>query len=1230
MANFRVYVEKKIGFQTEKIALLNDLRENLALEINNLRLLNIYDVYNVTSDELEIIKKNVLSETVTDIVYDNLTLPHTYIALEYLPGQYDSRQESAIQCIKLLIPNEDVIVKTGTLILFSDEVNLNEIKKYLINPIEKREKNLLSPLTLKENIEIKSLTVYEGFTHYSLMELQEFLTKNHLAMSIEDLILIHAYFKNIEKRNPTEVELAVLDTYWSDHCRHTTFETHINSVTFPNGEMGLIMEKAFSSYMQTKKELNLFNLPITLMDLATIYSRKLKADGLLTDLEVSDENNACSIYIDVDVESEKQKWLLMFKNETHNHPTEIEPFGGASTCIGGAIRDPLSGRAYVYQAMRITGAGNILEPVKETLEGKLPQKQISKQAAQGYSSYGNQIGLATTYVHEIYHEGYKAKRMEVGAVIGAVPLQNVRREIPVAFDKIILLGGQTGRDGIGGATGSSQKHDEKSIEKASQEVQKGNAPTERKIQRLFRNPQVTKLIKKSNDFGAGGIAVAIGELAPGLEIYLDKVPVKYKGLNPLELAISESQERMAVVVCDASVAEFIKLSREENLEATVVATVTDSNRLVMKYHEQTVVSIDREFLNTNGAINEVEVIIPEISNETPFLQKIEGNTFKEQFLNHLKKKNIASQKGLVEMFDSTVGATTVLLPFGGKYQLTEVDASVQKIPVLDKDTSTCSIMTYGFNPSISSWSPFHGAIYSVIESIAKVVAVGGNYLNIRFSFQEYFKKLGNNPLNWGEPFASLLGAFYAQQAFNLPSIGGKDSMSGSFNDLHVPPTLISFAVDASDVKEIISPEFKAANHFIYLFTHDRDLYDMPNIDQLKSNFSYIYQAIIDKRIISAFALKTGGLAEGIAKMSFGNKIGVRIHNDIDLYSSNYGSIVVESIKELTNSKAIFLGMTTNNDIEIGCEEIKIEEAVKAWGETFKNIYPTVSNSDKKIAAEKSNFAPTIKNSGLKIKPTVFLPIFPGTNCEYETERAFSKAGANTKTFVFKNQNQNDVKQSIEEMVKNINDSQIFTLSGGFSAGDEPDGAGKFITAVLMNNQVREAIERFLARDGLILGICNGFQALIKSGLLPNGQIGQLSSQSPTLTRNDINRHVAKIIRTKITNNNSPWLMNMELDDIHQVVISHGEGKFVASNEVIKQLFSKGQIATQYVDLSGNPTMDGEFNPNGSYSAIEGITSPCGKIFGKMGHSERMISGLYKNINIDKIQDIFLNGVSYFK
>ncbi len=1236
MANYRVFVEKKQGFQTESINLLNDITESLHMNFNELRVINIYDVFNVSSSQIEVIKQRVLSEIVTDEIYTSLSFEnYKYIAVEYLPGQYDQRADSAEQCTKLIINNQDVVINSGKLYLFDKNVTdelLDKIKKYLINPIEMREKDL-TILTLFKSVSVKEIDTYHEFIDYSLSQLKNFLIEKNLAMTIDDLIFIQDYFKNEEKRNPTETEILVLDTYWSDHCRHTTFETIIEDVKFPDGIYKEILEKTFSSYLNSRQLVHKNVKPITLMDMATIKAKELRILGKCDDIEVSDEVNACSIYIDVDVKGNKEKWLLMFKNETHNHPTEIEPYGGASTCIGGAIRDPLSGRSYVYQAMRVTGAANILEPIENTLGGKIPQKKISKDAALGYSSYGNQVGIATTHVREIYHDGYIAKRMEVGAVVGAVKAENIRRGKPLENDVIILLGGKTGRDGIGGATGSSKVHNEFSIENASSEVQKGNAPIERKIQRLFRIPEISKMIKKCNDFGAGGVAVAIGELADGIEINLNNIPTKYAGLNATEKALSESQERMAVVISKNDVKKFIKYAETENLDATIVAKVTNNNRLVMTSDKTDIVNISRRFLNTNGKKQKIKVELNEINNNNPFLNDVMGNDIKTKFLNNLKQKNIASQKGLIELFDATIGASTVLMPFGGKNQLTEVDASVQKLPVLNGDTNTCSIMTYGFNPNISEWSPFHGAIYAVIESISKVVAVGGNYNGIRFSFQEYFRKLAQDPKNWGLPFAALLGAIYAQSEFELPAIGGKDSMSGSFKDKHVPPTLISFAVNVENIENIISPEFKQVNNYVYLVKHKEQSNFIPNINQLKKNYDFIYNNVKQKYIVSAFALKQGGIAEAIAKMSFGNEIGIEIKDEKiekDLFTVNYGSILIESNQLLNYEHAQFIGKTINDSINLFNKNILIDEAIKAFSGTFSSIYPTkVPNAFDDFKTNTYKYK-IIKTSGFTARPQVFIPVFPGTNCEYDSERAFLEAGAITKSFVFRNRNEKDINESIKEMVNYIDNSQILMFSGGFSAGDEPDGSGKFITAVLMNESIKASIYKFLDRDGLILGICNGFQALVKSGLLPNKTIGKILKTNPTLVKNDLNRHISKIINTKIISNKSPWFMGNEINEIHKIPISHGEGKFVAPKDVIKDLFLNGQVATQYVDNEGFPTMDGEFNPNGSAFAIEGITSIDGKILGKMAHSERKGNNILKNISGNKFQDIFKNGVNYFK
>lgn len=1235
MSQYRVFVEKKEIYATEAKSLCHDLNDNLYLSLTNVRTINVYDVFNVNEEELETAKQNVLSETVTDNVSLVLDLKdQTYFAVEYLPGQYDQRADSAIQCIRLLTGNDEVRVKSGKIIILDGVTSADElqkIKNYYINPIEMREKNLEDPLALDESVEIEEVKTFIGFIDYQDEQLSEFLHTHGMAMSLEDIKLIQSYFQKEERRNPTETELKVLDTYWSDHCRHTTFETLIENVKFESGRFQEILQKTFEDYYSMRERVHHNKKPLTLMDMATIAMKEQRKLGLLNDLEVSDEINACSIYIDVDVDGVNEPWLLMFKNETHNHPTEIEPFGGASTCIGGAIRDPLSGRSYVYQAMRISGGANILESVEETMEGKLPQKIISKRSADGNSSYGNQIGLPTSFVREIYHDGYKAKHMEVGAVVGAVKVSDVRREKPIPGDIIILLGGQTGRDGVGGATGSSKAHTEDSIQTASSEVQKGNAPTERKIQRLFRNGEVTRLIKKCNDFGAGGVAVAIGELADGLDINLDAVPVKYSGLNGTELAISESQERMAVLVAKEDVETFIKHAQHENLEATIVAEVTDINRLVMNWNGRQIVNLSRTFLDTNGARQTTDVLVSSDLKGNPFVSNVAGKNIKEKFLNNLKQSNVASQQGMVEMFDSTIGATTVLMPYGGKYQLTETEGSVHKIPLRHGITNTVSMLTYGYNPNVTSWSPFHGAAYAVVESMAKIVALGGKWQGIRFSFQEYFRRLGKNPANWGQPFAALLGAIYVQKGFALPAIGGKDSMSGSFEDLHVPPTLISFAVQTEKANKVLSPEFKAPENYIYLIKHEPTADLMPNIDQLKQNFDFIYDMVTIGYVKSAFTVKQGGIAEALAKMSFGNKIGANIKTGYDVFNLEIGSIIVESDRPLLFDHAHLLGKTTSEPlIVINQEAITIEESLAAWQGTFENLYPVSAEVEVKEIPTINYQNTIIKTTSLDATPQVFLPVFPGTNCEYDSARAFEQAGAKSIIDVFCNQNHQDIEASIERMVKYINESQILMLSGGFSAGDEPDGSGKFITSVLMNEKIRESIEGLLERDGLILGICNGFQALIKSGLLPYGKFGMLTEDSPTLVKNNINRHMSKIIQTRIASNKSPWLSGAKVGDIHNVAISHGEGKFVANDAMIKQLIENGQVATQYVDELGQPTMNGIYNPNGSIVAIEGITSPDGRILGKMGHSERKGSQIFKNVPGDYNQLIFQSGVKYFK
>ena len=1230
MNQYRVFVEKRQEFATEANSLRRDLNESLHLNLENVRVINVYDLFNVTEMELKTAQDNVLSETVTDQVANELDLSQSnYFAVEFLPGQYDQRADSAMQCITLLTGNEDVVVKSGKVIILDAQAETEKIKSYYINPIEMREKNMDAPLSLNENVTPSPVPVYDGFIGLDPSGLENFIQTHAMAMSAADLQMIQDYFIQ-EQRNPTETELKVLDTYWSDHCRHTTFETLIKDVTFEAGRFHQVIQNTFDDYLKLRERAHNGRKQMTLMDMATIVAREQRKMGILGDVEVSDEINACSIFIDVDVDGRNEPWLLMFKNETHNHPTEIEPFGGASTCIGGAIRDPLSGRSYVYQAMRISGSADILEPIEATMEGKLPQKTISKGSAHGNSSYGNQIGLPTTFVREIYHDGYKAKHLETGAVVGAVKASDVVRQKPADGDVIILLGGRTGRDGIGGATGSSKVHTEESLTTASSEVQKGNAPTERKIQRLFRNGEVTRLIKKCNDFGAGGVCVAIGELADGLEIDLNQVPVKYQGLNATELAISESQERMAVVVDSNDVAAFIAFAQKENLEAVTVATVTNKNRLVMTWNGEKVVDISRDFLDTNGASQEISIVVPTDIEGTPFASNVTGSTLKERFLNNLAQPNVASQQGMVEMFDSNIGATTVLMPYGGKYQLTETEGSVHKIPVLQGQTNTASMMAYGYNPELTSWSPFHGSAYAVVESMARIVALGGNWQGIRFSFQEYFQRLEKDPVKWGQPFAALLGSIYTLKGFGLPAIGGKDSMSGTFGDIHVPPTLISFAVQVGKANKIISSEFKKPGQYIYLIQHQKTEDLMPNIDQLKENFDFIYDMITLGHIKSAFSVKQGGIAEAIAKMSFGNKIGASIKTGNDLFALTIGDIVVESDRPLLFDRAHLLGKTTSeNTIVVNQEVITIEEAISAWQGTFDPVYPLSTSTDKSELPKVSYEKTIIKTSGLGVTPKVAIPVFPGTNSEYDTARAFEMAGAVAVTDVFCNLTKNDIDQSIARLVKNIDDSQILMLSGGFSAGDEPDGSGKFITSVLMNEYVRESVERLLERDGLILGICNGFQALIKSGLLPYGEFGKVTPDSPTLFLNNNNRHISKIAQTRIASTNSPWLNQVKQGDIHNVAVSHGEGRFVASDAMIAQLIENGQIATQYVDLQGTPTMDDIYNPNGSTLAIEGITSADGRILGKMGHSERSGLNIFKNVPGEYNQKIFSSGVEYF-
>lgn len=1231
----RIFVEKKENFRVEAEQLRNDLNSNLNLDIQQLRLINLYDVFNIDEVLFEKAKKSVFSEPVTDDVFENIDLQgKIYFASEFLPGQFDQRADSAMQCVSLIDPKSNVTIKSAKLIIVDNVTadELQRIKKYCINEVEAREKDM-SVLDASETIHISKVPVFEGFIDFSEKEIADFLQKNALAMSLEDLLFIQDYFKNEEHRNPTETEIKVLDTYWSDHCRHTTFETELSNITFEPSTFSEQLQNAYNQYIELRNFVHNGRKPMTLMDMATLCGKSERKLGNLDDMEVSDEINACSVYVDVDVDGKLEKWLLMFKNETHNHPTEIEPFGGASTCVGGAIRDPLSGRSYVYQAMRVTGAGNITESLDQTIEGKLPQRVISKTAAHGYSSYGNQIGLACTHVREIYHEGYKAKRLEIGAVVGAVPADAVRREQPEPGDVVIMFGGRTGRDGIGGATGSSKEHTETSLEICAAEVQKGNAPEERKIQHLFRNPEVTRLVKKSNDFGAGGVSVAIGELADGLDINLDAVKTKYKGLNGSELAISESQERMSVVVDKNDVDKFFEFCRLENIEATIIAYITDDNRLKIKWNGEYIVNLSRDFINTSGVRQKTNVKVNSIPDNILEPLTVNGETMEEKVCNLMSNRNVASQKGMIEMFDSTIGATTVMMPFGGKYQLTESQAGVQKLPVRYGTTDTASILTFGYNPFISEKSPFHGSQFAILESIAKIVATGGDYKKIRFTFQEYFEKLGKDELRWGKPFSALLGAVYLQNAFHLPSIGGKDSMSGTFKDRHVPPTLVSFAIATEKASKLISPEFKKAGNYIYLLKHQLLNPVQINVEQLKNLFDFIYNQIQSGKIVSAFTLQFGGIMEALAKMSFGNDLGFNIDTKENLFDYGYGNFVVETEQPLEHPDAVLLGRVADEFVVNG-EKIDKARVLAAWRGTFDSIYPEMVPNK---FQEKAIDTKAVANGNRELRPQqptdeplVVLPVFPGTNCDYDTARAFEKAGAKTEIFVFRNLNEKEINESIDELAKLIDQAHILALSGGFSSGDEPDGSGKFIANILNNQKIKDAIERLLAKNHLILGICNGFQALIKSGLLPYSQIGSVTESAPTLYRNDINRHLSHITKTVVCSVNSPWLKSFQVGDLHHVAISHGEGKFVVSEAMAQELFANGQVAFRYCDFEGKPTMQMEHNPNGSHYAIEGIVSKCGKILGKMGHSERKGENLYKNIYGNKEQDLFANAVNYFK
>ena len=1250
MNNHRIYVEKYPEFQVEARSLLSELNENLQLDLGALRYLNVYDLFGFSDSLLEKCRYSVFGEIVTDSVTDSCDLAGSkYIAVEFLPGQFDQRAASAVDCVRLIDPSADVTIKSSKLIVLpgdtSDET-IAKIKHYYINTVESREKDL-SRLVQIEQPEVIPVKVLEGLTSLGEEELAPYCKKMGLAMNADDLREVVNYFKK-EGRDPYETELRILDTYWSDHCRHTTFTTELEEISVEDSFIKGEIDGTLNLYMKIRKELGREHKGLNLMDMATVGARYLKAQGLLDDMEVSEENNACSIYVDVDVVDDEgelttEKWLLQFKNETHNHPTEIEPFGGAATCLGGAIRDPLSGRAYVYQAMRVTGAADIYLPVAETIPGKLPQSVISRKAAHGYSSYGNQIGLATTHVREIYHDGYLAKRLEVGAVVGAVKADSVRRESPAPGDVVLLLGGRTGRDGIGGATGSSKEHTEASLESCGSEVQKGNAPEERKIQRLFRRPEVTRLIKKSNDFGAGGVSVAIGELTDGLDIYLDRVPVKYSGLNSTELAISESQERMSVVVEAKDKDEFMAYCASENIEVTHVADVTDSARMRMFNGDRLVVDLSREFIDSAGAKHYSKATVGAVEDIDPFKREVEGKTLEDKVLANLRDRNVTSQKGLIEMFDSTIGRSTVLMPFGGCLQTTETQVSVQKLPTFGY-TDTSSIMAFGYNPFITSWSPYHGAAYAVVEACSKVVAAGAAYNRMRFSYQEYFERMTDRK-SWGKPLAALMGALKMQVELGLPSIGGKDSMSGTFEHINVPPMLMAFGITTVDADQVISPEFKWEGNKVYLIKHTPLQNRMPDTEQLKRNWTFIHEQIEAGNIVSGYALGFGGLAEALCKMSFGNGLDVKVTVDENtLFDYGYGSIVVESEEPLDYENAILLGEITDGEdsiLNINGHKFDIFDLMAENSERFAQVYPDTAEAFHKEIAPKGmeGIKPLkVKRSEMKYKgekiehPLVFIPVFPGTNCDYDSAKAWRCAGAEVRFGVFCNLTEKDIFDSIAMMKKNIDECNILMLSGGFSAGDEPDGSGKFIANVLNNKDIANAIHALIDRGGLILGICNGFQALVKSGLLPYGRLGQVTKDSPTLFRNDINRHISQMVTTRVATTNSPWLAGFSVGDLHTIAVSHGEGKFVVNEALAKELFANGQVAFQYVDpLEEEPTMESPYNPNGSYYAIEGIVSRNGQILGKMGHTERYEGNLFKNIMDDGLeQPLFDNAVRYFR
>ena len=1244
----RIYVEKKSDYAVKAMELKEQIKDYLGIKAESVRVLVRYDMEGVSDETYSKAKVTVFSEPPIDMVYEE-TFPMTdkemCFSQEYLPGQFDQRADSAEQCVKLLNEEETPLIKTATTYVVAGDISseqLEAIKEYVVNPVDSRITDETKPDTLVSVYdEPADVVIFDGFKDMAESDLKELYDSLGLAMTFKDFLHIQNYFKNDEQRDPSMTEIRVLDTYWSDHCRHTTFSTELTDVAFDAGYYNSMISSTYDRYVASTKEMykGRDDKFVCLMDIALMAMKELRAAGKLEDMEVSDEINACSIVVPVTIDGVEEEWLVSFKNETHNHPTEIEPFGGAATCLGGAIRDPLSGRSYVYQAMRVTGAADPTVSLKDTMKGKLPQRKIVKVAAEGYSSYGNQIGLATGHVNEIYHPNYVAKRMEIGAVMGAAPRRCVKRLTSDPGDIIILLGGRTGRDGCGGATGSSKAHTESSIDTCGAEVQKGNAPTERKIQRLFRREEVASLIKKCNDFGAGGVSVAIGELADGLKVDLDKVPKKYAGLDGTELAISESQERMAIVIDPKDVDTMLKYANEENLEAVPVAVVTEEPRLVLSWRGKEIVNLKRAFLDTNGAHQETEVKVsmPDADNKY-FEEKKDVSDIKKTWLNTLSDLNVCSQKGLVEMFDSSIGAGTVTMPYGGKYQLSPTQTMIAKLPVLRGKTNTVTMMSYGFDPYLSTWSPYHGSIYAVLHSVAKIAASGGDVTKIRLTFQEYFERLGTDPYRWGKPLAALLGAYDVQMGLGLPSIGGKDSMSGSFNDIDVPPTLCSFAVDVADYMDVVTTELKEAGNVLLKIDIKKDEFDKPDYANVLETYGALLKDIKAGKIESAYAVGFGGIIEAVSKMAFGNKLGVHILDGIskdELVAKDYGSIIIEVKPENETKLAVpakvIGGVKASATFTYGDSTITMEEALEAWTNKLEKVFPTESGVPQTKIETGLYDAKTILVAKNKVaKPKVFIPVFPGTNCEYDSLRAFEAAGAEVETIVFKNQNAQDIRDSVDAFSKAISQSQIIMFPGGFSAGDEPDGSGKFIATAFRNAKISEEVMKLLnERDGLALGICNGFQALIKLGLVPYGDIRPQTDDSPTLAMNSIGRHQSKMVYTKVVTNKSPWLKKAQLGGVYTVPISHGEGRFVASKEWIDKLFANGQVATQYVDVDGNPTMDEYYNVNGSYYAIEGITSPDGRVLGKMAHSERKGTAVAVNIFGDQDQKIFESGVEYF-